>query len=122
MKSSAYLVRGVVRYFFNDNCKVEGELARVDGDDFDGSGSAEGTEWGLSVQGRLTDGPVYGTLAYRGGNYEEVSFDEADIRMLTLSVSLLFGPDSLRSNDQNGVSLDTSLMPMRAAGVFIAID
>ena len=48
-------MRGVVRYFFNDNCKVEGELARVDGDDFDGSGSVEGTEWALSVQGRLTE-------------------------------------------------------------------
>ena len=121
LTDSASMIRGVGRYFFSNDLKVEVELARIDSDDVDGSSyEGEATEWGILLQGRLADAPIYGTVAYRGGNYEVVDDDEGDVSMFTVGVTFMFGAESLKANDRDGTSLDTSLMPARAAAILQA--
>jgi hypothetical protein len=124
---SASMVRGVGRYFFSKDMKVEVELARIEADDIfgggEGSGDGEATEWAVSLQGRLADAPIYGTVAYRGGEYEEGGEGEqADLNSLIVGITFMFGTESLKQNDRDGTSLDTSLMPARATTIIDEIN
>jgi hypothetical protein len=124
LDEDAYLVRGVARYFFASDVKAEVELAYAEASNvIDGVDDGNAFEWGVSVQARLADAPIYGTLAYRGGDYDATTeTDDASVSMVTVSLSYLFGTDSLKQNDRNGASLDTPSTPLRAAGVFSELD
>jgi hypothetical protein len=121
MIDSANVVRGVGRYFFSNDMKVEVELARAETDnpqDNDDDYSADGVEWAISLQARLADAPIYGTVGYRGGEYtDEYEDEQADVDMLTVGVSFMFGTESLKANDRDGTSLDTPLIVTRTAAI-----
>ena len=68
---SAYLLRAVARYFIHDDFKLEGEVAYIRGDNvIDDDDDGKGWEWGVMAQMRLFDLPVYGSLAYRAGDWD----------------------------------------------------
>jgi hypothetical protein len=122
--NNAHMLRGVARYFINDDMKVEGTFALTKGDDvIDDSDNAKATEWGISLQGRLTNGPLYGSVAYRHGHYDATTEDDkADANVFSVGLSYMFGTSSLKDNDRNGVSLDTPTEVVRASGVFSELD
>ncbi|NOT40889.1 MAG: hypothetical protein HOP13_10380 [Alphaproteobacteria bacterium] len=124
LDDDAYLLRGVARYFFASDVKLEAEIAYVEGSNvIDGDDDGEAFEWGLSVQARLADAPVYGALSYRSGNYDATTEgDDGDVSTVAVSFSYLFGTNSLKENDRNGAALDTPSTPLRAAGVFSELD
>lgn len=124
LDDDAYLLRAVGRYFVTNDVKVEAEVAYVEASNvIDGDDDGEAFEWGLSVQTRLADAPIYGTLSYRSGNYDATTEgDDGDVSTVALSFSYLFGTNSLKENDRNGASLDTPSTPLRAAGVFSELD
>ncbi len=122
---SAYMLRGVGRYFFTKDCKLELDVAYLEGDGVIDTDDDDGNawEWGASVQMRIAQAPLYGTLAYRGGSYDATTEnDDGDIQMVTLGLTYLLGTQDLMDNDRNGTSLDTSTTPLRAAGVFSELD
>jgi hypothetical protein len=122
---SAYMLRGVGRYFFTKDCKLELDLSYLQGDGvIDGSDDdGDAWEWGASVQTRIAEAPLYGTLAYRGGSYDATTEgDDGEIHMVTLGITYLLGTQDLMDNDRNGISLDTPTAPLRAAGVFSELD
>lgn len=107
--------RGVVRYFVNENFRLQGDFAfargRIHSADLDTFG------WGL--QGKLAimdDMPVYGTLEYRGTHYDGNSENEATEHAGLVGVSIAFGAPTLYEQDRRGVTLDTSSLILRNAG------
>lgn len=116
--------RGVGRYFFTDDTKAEFDIAYLEAENvIDGDDDGDGVEWGLSIQSRLADAPLYGTLSFRSGHYDATTeTDDADVRTASISLTYLFGTNSLKENDRNGASLSTPTMPLRAAGVFSELD
>jgi hypothetical protein len=121
----AYLGRMFGRYFFGDDVMAGLDLAWAQGDDpFDCVscyGDAETFEWTATVQARLADAPIYGGLMYRDGNYKLTEDSKADTSTLMVSLSFLFGANSLKENDRNGVMVDTSTAPLRGAGAVFEI-
>jgi hypothetical protein len=122
---SAYMLRGVGRYFFTKDCKLELDVAYLEGDGVIDTDDDDGNawEWGASVQMRIAESPLYGTLGYRGGDYDSTTEGEnGEIHMVTLGLTYLLGTQNLMENDRNGMSLDTPTAPLRAAGVFSELD
>jgi hypothetical protein len=124
LDEDAYMLRGVGRYFFSDDLKAEIDVAYVEASNvIDGDDDGNAFEWGVSVQARLADAPLYGAISYRNGHYDSTTEgDEGDVSTVAVSLSYLFGTNSLKENDRNGASLDTSSTPLRAAGVFSELD
>ncbi|MFM9863583.1 MAG: hypothetical protein ACKVRO_08245, partial [Micropepsaceae bacterium] len=124
LDEDALLLRAVARYFFTNDLKAEAEIAYLEASNvIDGDDDGEAFEWGVSVQSRLADAPLYGTISYRNGHYDATTEgDEGDVSTFAISFSYLFGTNSLKENDRNGASLDTPSTPLRAAGVFSELD
>jgi hypothetical protein len=124
LDEDAFLLRGIGRYFFTHDVKAEVEVAYVEASNvIDGDDDGNAFEWGVSVQARLADAPLYGTLSYRNGHYDATTEDdEGDVSTVSVSLSYLFGTNSLMENDRSGASLDTPTTPLRAAGVFSELD
>lgn len=121
---SAYLLRAVARYFIHDDFKLEGEVAYIRGDNvIDDDDDGKGWEWGVMAQMRLFDLPVYGSLAYRAGDWDATTEgDEAETQSVMVGLTFLFGSQSLMENDRAGAGLDTPTTPFRASGVFSELD
>lgn len=124
LHSSAYLFRGIGRYFFTNDVKAEVEIAYVEADDvLDDEDDGEVLEWGLSLQGRIAEEPLYGTLSFRSGYYDGTTEDEdADVQTFTISLTYLFGAKDLKEDDRNGTSFDTPATHLRAAGMLSELD
>jgi len=121
-----WFARGVVRYFFNPNSKVEAEVSYAKADTYmDSSNSGQFTAWGVSFDHKLTtvyNFPVYGTLAYRGAYYDSVGDDHLTEHVFKAGIKVLFGARDLLQNDRNGATLDLPTLPIRANGVSQNVD
>lgn len=124
LDEDAYLLRGIGRYFFATDMKAEIEIAYTEASNvIDGVHDGNAFEWAVSVQARLADAPLYGTLSYRNGNYDATTEgDESDVSTVAVSLSYLFGTNSLKDNARSGASLDTPSTPLRAAGALTQLD
>ena len=124
LDQAAHLWRGIGRYFITDDTKAEFDFAFVEAKNvIDNADDGRVYDWGLSVQTRLADAPLYGSLSFRSGHYDATTEDDkADVRSVTLSLTYLFGTNSLKENDRSGASLSTPTTPLRAAGVFSELD
>ena len=121
---SAFLLRAVARYFVHEDFKLEGEVAYIRGDNvIDDDDDGKGWEWGVMAQMRLFDLPVYGSLAYRAGDWDATTEgDDANTQSVMVGLTFLFGSQSLMENDRAGAGLDTPTTPFRASGVFSELD
>ena len=121
---SAFLLRAVARYFVHEDFKLEGEVAYIRGDNvIDDDDNGKGWEWGAMAQMRLFDLPVYGSLAYRAGDWDATTEgDDAKTQSIMVGLTFLFGSQSLMENDRAGAGLDTPTTPFRASGVFSELD
>ncbi len=113
-----WFVRGVGRWFITPDMMVEAEVSYGETDTFiDGNDAGEFWNWGVKGKMRISSSmPIYGVLAYRGGDYDATTEgDDGDEHVVLVGVSILFGPTTLKQNDRRGATLDMPLLPGRAA-------
>ena len=121
----SFLVRGVGRYFVTDDAKIEAEVSYMEGGDvIDGDDDGKAWEWGVNGMLRLSEQmPIYGTLAYRGADYDATTEDdEGESHSLMAGVTFLFGGSSLKENDRMGATLDSPTTVLRTSGAFSELD
>ena len=120
-----WFVRGVGRWFITPDMMVEAEVSYGETDLYiDGFGDGEFWNWGVKGKMRILSSlPIYGVLAYRGGDYDAPSDDDTGgDHVFLVGVSVLFGPATLKKNDRLGATLDMPLLPGRAAAWTEALD
>lgn len=124
LQEGAYLARAIGRYFFTNDVKAEVEIAYLEADEvLDDADDGEVLEWGLSLQGRIAEEPLYGTLSFRSGYYDATTEnDDADVQTFTISLTYLFGVKNLQEDDRTGTSFDTPTTHLRSAGMFSELD
>jgi hypothetical protein len=116
-----WFVRGVGRYFFGDDMRLQAEISYGETGDFvdGGTDSDNGhiTNWEIEFRTALgLDVPLYGFATYRGGYYDATTEeDHGEEHVGLVGLSFLFGADSLKHNDRYGATLDLPLLPARAA-------
>jgi hypothetical protein len=131
---NGWFLRAVGRYFVNDdfmisaeysfghtNCYIDG-LCASGGED-----AGEFHNWGAKARFRLphhTTMPVYGFLEYAGGTYLATEDpDRATEHSFRIGLSVLFGnAPTLIANDRYGATLETPMLPVRAANFGEALD
>lgn len=125
---NGWFVRGVARYFFNEEFFVEGEYAYgytncyIDGSCAPTQDAGVFHNWGAKAVFRLphaTTMPIYGTLAYQGGSYYATNdLDTGTEHSFRVGLRVMFGKagaPTLLANDRYGATLDTPMLPARAA-------
>lgn len=125
--NEGWFVRGVGRYFFTPNTKLEAEISYAEADPYiDGNDKGKFTGWGVSLDHKLFDVrsyPVYGTLGYRGAYYDATTEgDHATEHVFKAGIKVLFGANSLKQNDRYGATLDLPMLPVRANSLTENID
>lgn len=125
--NDARFARGVARYFFDANTKLELELSHARASPYiDGDDKGKFWGWGASFERKLFDlhrHPVYWSLAYRGASYDATT--ESDIlneHVFRVGLKVLFGARDLQHNDRYGATLDLPMLPFRANGFSELID
>ena len=117
--NSGWFVRGVARYFFRPDTKLEAEVSYAEASPYiDGDDKGKFTAWGVSLDHKLFDFrsyPIYGTLAYRGAYYDATTEnDHATEHVFKAGIKVLFGAATLQQNDRYGATLDLPMLPVRA--------
>ncbi|MGE0006293.1 MAG: hypothetical protein AB7S92_11940 [Parvibaculaceae bacterium] len=124
--TDAWFARGVARYFFTEDVLVQAEVAYGETAQYvDGDSKGEVWNWGILAKTRLSDSvPLYGTLEYRGGHYEETEDDAEAVEehAFLIGVDFAFGAQTLWENDRRGATLDTPMLPARAASWTGSVD
>ena len=115
--NDGWFVRGVARYFLAPNTKLEAEISYAEADPYaDGGLTGKFTGWGVSIDHKLfnvMNFPVYGTVAYRGAEYD-VGSQSATEQVFKAGIKVLWGAADLKHNDRYGATLDLPTLPMRA--------
>jgi hypothetical protein len=112
--TNGWFVRGVTRYFFTPDTKIEAELSYGEaGPYIDGDDDGKFVAWGASFQRKLFDMPnlpIYWDVSYRGANYDATTEDD-DLteHVFKVGLSVLFGTTSLLHNDRAGATFTEAL-------------
>lgn len=113
-------VRGVARYYIDDNFMLQGDLsytqAVIHDDNMDSYG------WGAEAKYGLGDMPVYLSLEYRGAHYDAHGEGSSTEHIGLVGLSVAFGASSLLQQDRYGATLDTSSLPIRASAFTDILD
>ena len=121
-----WFVRGVARYFFSEDFLLQAEVSYGETSEYvDGDSKGEIWNWGALAKMRLSESmPIYGTLEYRGGNYEETEdfAESVEEHAFLIGLDFAFGANNLWENDRRGATLDTPMLPARAAAWTEAVD
>ena len=121
-----WFLRGVGRYFFNEDFLVQAEVSYGETSSYvDGDSKGEIWNWGALAKMRVSDSmPIYGTLEYRGANFEETedNAESAEEHAVLIGLDFTFGTTSLWENDRRGATLDTPMLPARAAAWTETVD
>jgi hypothetical protein len=125
--NEGWFARGVGRYFFTPDTKLEAEISYAEADPYlDGNAKGKFTGWGVSLDHKLFNVrsyPVYGTLGYRGAYYDGTTEgDHATEHVFKAGIKILFGANTLKQNDRYGATLDLPMLPVRANGLTENID
>jgi hypothetical protein len=125
--NSGWFVRGVARYFFRPDTKLEAEVSYAEASPYiDGDDKGKFTAWGVSIDHKLFDFrsyPIYGTLAYRGAYYDATTEeDHATEHVFKAGIKILFGAATLQQNDRHGATLDLPMLPVRANSLTESLD
>ena len=122
-------MRGVVRQFVNPDFFFEGEVGYghtncyIDGSCAPTQDAGNFVNWGAKAVFRLPTNamPVYATLAYQGGQYYATNDDDTGYEQsFRIGLRFMFGAPgkpapTLLDNDRYGATLDTPMLPVRAA-------
>ena len=124
--TDAWFARGVARYFFSEDFLLQAEVSYGENSHFvDGDDDSEIWNWGALGKMRLSESmPIYGTLEYRGGDYwtEDQEGDSVEEHAVLIGLDFVFGATTLWENDRRGATLDTPMLPARAAAWTEALD
>ena len=104
----AWFVRGVGRYFFTPNDKLQAEVGYAEGTyTGDGDGSQDVT-WGALYEHRLAGRPFSVYVEYAGLYNKNTSGDFYDgyEHQFMIGAKTYFGGGTLLANDRNGTTLD----------------
>jgi hypothetical protein len=130
---NGWFARAVGRYFFHDDFYVEGEYAYgytncfIDGTCAPSEDAGRFHNWGAKAVFRVHQGsPIYMTLAYQGGNYFATEDPDTGIEhSFRVGFRVLLGGNgapTLLANDRYGATLDTPMLPARAASWVPGLD
>jgi hypothetical protein len=121
-----WFARGVARYFFSENFLLQAEVSYGETSEYvDGDSEGQIWNWGALAKMRISESyPIYGTLEYRGGNYEDAEdgVDSVEEHAFLVGLDFTFGAESLWENDRRGATLDTPMLPVRAAAWSQSVD
>ncbi len=111
----AYVLRGVGRYFIDDDKRIELEASYANANNaIDDVDDMWVMGWGVRYDQRISGG-WHGYAAYRGGYYDTTTEgEELTEQIFALGVTYLFGAESMKANDRRGATLDQPSLPMRA--------
>jgi hypothetical protein len=117
---------GELRHFINDNFMIHANVDYGYSDVYeDCCVNQWGEIWNYGIGARflLSDTmPLYGTVDYRGGTYTANTEDDGDENAILFGLSYAFGSTSIKDNDRNGASLNSPMLPSRAASWAQALD
>ena len=118
--NDGWFLRGVGRYFFSEDFLVQAEVSYGESKDYIDGGDDKGEFWNWGALGkmRLSESmPIYGTLEYRGANSwsTDDGGEEIQEHAVLIGLDFLFQATSLWENDRRGATLDTPMLPARAA-------
>jgi hypothetical protein len=102
--TKAWFVRGVGRYFFNPNARLQVELSYANGEKRDGGDEIKVVNWGVRFDRALDERPVSWFLAYDGLRLKEE--DHVTDHRFIAGLSFRFGTGSLLENDRRGTTFD----------------
>jgi hypothetical protein len=130
---NGWFLRAVGRYFVNDDFMISAEYSfgrtncYIDGACAPDEDAGEFHNWGAKARFRLphhTAMPVYGFLEYAGGTYYATDDeDRATEHAFRIGLSVLFGnAPTLIANDRYGATLETPMLPVRAANYAESLD
>ena len=106
--------RGVLRWFFTPDNRLQTELTYLDGTSNSGSDAADTTvvEWAVRYDTVLQDLPLLGDtnvfIGYRGTDFDKGGSDPGGFtdHTVLLGISHSFGTNSLQETDRTGATLD----------------
>lgn len=108
---NAWFGRGVARYFFDGNAKLEGEVSYASGEEDTDADDMDVWGWGLRYERAMPgiDAGVF--LAYQGNYYD----NSTEARTLTehtlkLGLSFAFGVEGQKYVDRHGATLDLPMV------------
>ena len=104
---NAGFVRGVGRYFWGDDLKLEAEVSYAQGQmDPDGD-AVQIPGWGAEIEYRLPNTPFAGFVGYTGSYYyQSDDNDKLYENRIGFGVRVYLGQPTLKANDRHGASLD----------------
>ncbi|MEO9875513.1 MAG: hypothetical protein ABJM26_12120 [Anderseniella sp.] len=108
--SDALFGRGVVRWFLEENTRLQGEVSYADGK-MDGDDEANVVEWAVRYDTVLEDLPLIGDagvfVGYRGARFEnEQENDEFTDHTIMVGFRHAFGGSTMKEIDRVGATLD----------------
>jgi hypothetical protein len=103
--TKAWFVRGVVRYFFDPNSRLQVELAHARGEELVGTEKIKTLNWGIRFDRQIDQRPISWFAAYDGLRVEDDNESVTDHRF-RLGLAFRFGTGSLLENDRRGATFD----------------
>lgn len=111
---NAGFARGVLRWFFTPDNRLQTELSYVDGTSDSGGDAADTTvlEWAVRYDTVLPDLPILGDtnvfIGYRGSDFDKKGSDPGGFtdHIVFLGIAHSFGTNSVQEMDRAGVTLD----------------
>lgn len=112
------------RFFPTDDSMIQVAWGRGHSNNFEDKGDwGTAKEWSVMGTMRVMQSmPLYGYVKYKHGDYTANSEDKGSEKTLMVGVTWLFGAPSLFAQDRRGATLNTPMLPGRAAGWSQALD
>ena len=100
-----WFLRGVGRYFFDDNDRLQAELGYANADARGTTDNFDVLTWGASWEHRYTGTPFSTGLQYNGFDNERRS-NWAQEHVVQVTFSIHFGENTAMDEDRDGATLD----------------
>ena len=112
--ADAVFGRGVVRWFLDENTRLQGEVSYADGT-VDGDDDGNVVEWGVRYDTTLAGLPIIGDtnvfLGYRGAQFTNDEEDDSFVdHTIMAGFRYAFGGNSLKDIDRVGATLDAPMI------------
>jgi hypothetical protein len=105
---SAWFIRGVARYFFTPDDKLQGEVGYASGSRRDGNSDPNVVNWGVLYEhNKFMGTPFSAYIEYAGFRYEDSNnSNNASENIFMVGTRIYFYQDTLLSNDRTGSTFD----------------
>jgi hypothetical protein len=103
----AWFIRGVPRYFFTPNDKIEAEIGWMDGNDDYTNSRLRVLNWGAKYEHKFDNLPLSAFIEYAGFRMTSTDNDSKwNSDILKVGVNLWLNQPTLLANDRNGATFD----------------